>query len=159
MIHAEEFLDATIATLKANLPAALAAINAAHTDFQVAVPDDDSYSTGTLDILRYPWIEVAVPDFSISNFSMEQWDADFYPVVIVRGLYQEPLSADRLDRALKRYGQALLNVLLTPNAFGAHEVVQSVRGGYRVNPETQERTEFTGGVVAAFTIESTVTRT
>jgi len=172
MLDPELFLDAALASLRQNLPAKIAAINAergaAVGGFDLKVPDDDlalplsdphvSYSTGTKEILRYPFVEVANPDFTIDNFSLAQYDAAWNPDIVVRVWYEAALDADQLDRALKRYVRAVFEILATPDAMGKSESIARIRGGWRTNPETNERQELFGAAVLVFTMDSVARR-
>lgn len=165
MIHVPDFEAATVETLRASFPIFLASV-AAEVGYELPPPDDDggsideqgvSYSYGDQEVLRWPYVEVAVPDATITNLSIGQYAGDFAMNVIVRCLVSDPVGP-RLNRKIKFYGRALLETLLQPDAFGDGEVVGSVRIAYRTNPETNEREEFVGGVLLVFEIPSVVVR-
>lgn len=159
--HLEEYVSDTIAFLRENLPTKLTEINDEKADgLDLAVPEDTggavgtpgvSYSAGDQDILAYPWIEVAAPDWMLDSVSLSQYVADFSPVIVVRAMYQ---AFDRvpLRKAVHRYSRALLEVLMGPGAFGEGESLTSARGSNRFNPETNERDELYGACLLVFTL-------
>jgi hypothetical protein len=88
-------------------------------------------------IVSYPFVEVTAPDAQLSGFSLGQVVSDLRPSVMVRAgvqLSEGITTPSQLYRASLRYGRALLNVLITPNAFGNSAVVEQVRAAYRVAP-------------------------
>lgn len=157
MLHLEPYLDAAREYLRDNLPTRLAVVNGELTDFELPVPDQDSYLLGvTSTTLKYPLIEVASPDWTMTAFDLGQFTGDFNFTIVVRAMLQD-LDYDRLTRSLYRYGRCLTEVLCEPGAFG-EGVVDSIRGAYRVNPETNDREEFVAGALLVFSIRSTETR-
>lgn len=161
MIHLEPFLDEAVSSLRTSLPAALAALS---TD---AVPLDppaaEDYYTGVVRApLRYPLIEVASPDWTMTDFDLGSLTGDFdFPMMVsatLRIVDPAALHSDRMYRSQMRYAAAILNVLLEPDAFGQHATVASARGAYRQNPETREANEIVGAVVVAFGIQTTDSR-
>lgn len=162
MIDTEPFLDAAIASLRTNLPGKLDALNAT-ASFAVPKPDDDSYFLGVVSRpLKYPIVEVAVPDWTMTGFDVGTLTADAeFPMMVsatLRDAGEAALHSDRLYRSTLRYVRALLNTLLEPNAFGLHATVTAVRGAYRMNPETRESSEVIAAALVAFTIDTTQTR-
>jgi hypothetical protein len=162
VINTEPFLVEALASLKAGLPGQLAAIDALYTDFDLVpdfVPDADNYWTGVVrKPLKYPIVEVAVPDWTMTGFDINQMAADCsFPMFVSATLrVVEPAAqhSDKLYRLCMRYVRAILNTLLVPGAFGQGAVVNAVRGAYRQNPETRDREEIIGAALVAFTLES-----
>lgn len=169
MRHVEEFALDAVAYLRANLPTRIAALNAEKDDGLVlAVPADDggalgrpevAYSLGSESRVSMPWVEVAVPDFDLGEFSLAQYDADFSLSVVVAAMVEEVVSPHRLTVAMMRWSRVLVETLMQPGAFGDGETVESVRGAVRAaNPETGETVAVRGGVVLVFTLSSVAVR-
>ena len=156
MFDAEQTTDSAIATLKAALPAKVAAINAAKNDFVLPVPDDASYSLGSSEVLRYPWVEVAVTNSDVSGLSLGQGAGDQTSQVIVAVRYQSPFG-EQLDRALRRYASAVAEALMAPDAFGGHDTVAAIRFAYGTNPEVDDKMMLNGVAVVGFSVEGVAT--
>ncbi len=169
--HVETIIDATLATLRANLPGAIATINAATTDFDLETPaskpglTDDGYVAGGFQTIRLPMIEVAAVDGTLTDWSVQQSDAEHRFGMIVRAQFEDLRSEPgRLYRRALRYGTALLRVLTVPDAFtpvGTGRVAISesgVRWAYRWNPEIDEREEVVGQAILIFALENVETR-
>lgn len=152
MLDAETTIDSAIAALKAGLPARCAALDAERGDFTLKVPDDDAYSLGSSEVIRYPWIEVAVIGTDVLSFDIGQGAGDQISQIIVACRYQSAIG-EQLDRALRRYSRAICEVLTQPNAFGDHDVVSEIRIAYGTNPELDIRQMFTGVVAVGFALE------
>jgi hypothetical protein len=155
IIHLEPFLDACKASLVAGLPAAIATINANHPDPDIQL---DPVAAGNIwiggyDVLAYPTIEIASPDWTMAQLSIGQHSADLGCIVIVR-CHVRDVSPERIYRQALRYASAMLLVLLTDEAFGHRAVVEDVRGSYRFNPETEERQEASGHATINFRLQS-----
>lgn len=162
MIGGEAYLDSAAEALRVNLPAALAAI-----DPSLPVPLDDGgavgergtdYYVGTVKKpIRYPLIEVAVPDWTLDEFSLERLTANAsFPLFVGATIRSADLSSDRLYRMQMRYTRAILSVLLDPDKWTVGGAIASVQGAYRQNPaEREDVEEITGAIVVAFTIETT----
>lgn len=164
MIDTESFLDEAIASLRTQLPAAIDALNLSGAyDPPVPKPEPEDYYVGPVRRpLRYPIVEIAVPNWTLTDLDLGQLtaDADFTMMasVTLRDVGEAALHSDRLYRWQQRYVRALLNVLLEPNAFGQHATVTGISGAYRQNPQTRESEEVIGAAVVAFTVETTQTR-
>lgn len=157
MSDLEGFIDGAITHLKNDLPMRIIALNEEKAvdglGIEVLIPSN--YSTGGDPILRYPWVEVAAPDFQMEGFSIGQVDADFSINVVVRGWISEVRPPiERADRHVKRFGRVLMESLLQPGAFGAGETIDRVRGAYRINPEFDEKEGPIAAVTFVFTILS-----
>jgi len=172
MIDTEPFLAEALASLRTKLPAALAAVDVAlglSGGDALPLPRDDGGAIGSANVdyylgvvakpLRYPLVEVAVPDWSMTGFDIAQLEADAeFPLMAAATLRDASLSSDRLYRMLLRYTRALLNVLLVPQAFGQGATVTSVRGAYRQNPESRETEQVIGASLVALSISTTQNR-
>jgi len=152
MIDGEQYIDTAIATLKDDLPARLAAIDAEHTDFELDVPADNAYSLGSSEVLRFPWIEVALVNSDIDGFDLGQGSGDQRSTIIIACRYQHG-NGEHLDRALRRYARAVMEVLMAPDAFGPHETVSAIRVAYGTNPEFDEKMMLNGVAVCGFTVD------
>lgn len=170
MLHAEDLLDNAIAHLRADLPSKIDAINTAiGDDIILTAPADTggdtadpevSYSTGGDPILRQPWVEVAVPDFTLTELDLGQVSALFAANVAVLGFILEPRPPiERADRHVKRFGQALADCLMQPDAFGVGVSVESVRGSYRIDPEAEGKEGPVAVVTNVYTVVTEVVRT
>lgn len=159
MVDPEPYIDAAIASLQNDATGVnhfIGVANAAHSDFAVAtVDDEDVHAGGGTMLLRWPAIEVAAPDWDLSNVSLAQMSADLSLRIIAMCWYQET-DFNTLYRASMRFADATLRCLMQPDAFSPADdraVVPAVSGRYRVNPETNERAEFTAGTLLAFTLD------
>lgn len=155
MRHVEDYIDAGLASLRAQLPGRIAAVNAEKPDLRVPTPDTDAYYPGGLSVfLKYPSVELAAPDWTLANPSLGQraWDGNV--TVTGRILMQHP-EFDVLYRMVMRYGRCLVEVLSKQDALGTGVTVQQMRGFYRVNPETGERDEFIAGALVVCTLDVT----
>jgi hypothetical protein len=153
VIDFEPFLDAAIATLKAQLPAALAEINLEHTGdlFTVPFPDADTgYILGGRPIIAVPLpiVQVAATDFELGEASVEQLSYALDLKMTVQATLAH-VEADILYRTVMRFGSAIVDVMCEPDAFGGGTVAESVTGAYRVAPDLNESME----IVAATSIE------
>jgi len=153
MRHLEGYIDAGIVSLKANLPTRISAINGEYTDMVLPTPDADAYYAGGLSTFwKYPAVELAAPDWNLANPALSQraWEGNV--TMTARILYQHP-DFETLYRAVMRYGRCLVEVLSAQDAFGAGQTVASMRGFYRVNPESGERDEFIAGALVVCTLD------
>lgn len=160
MVDPEPYIDAAIASLQDDATGVnyfLGLANAAHAPgFAVAtVADEDIHAGGGTMLLRWPAVEVAAPDWDLTNVSLAQMSGDLSLRMIAMCWYQET-DFDTLYRASMRFADATLRCLMQPDAFAPVDdraVVAAVSGRYRVNPETNERAEFTAGTLLAFTLD------
>jgi hypothetical protein len=161
--HLEGLLDATVAHLRLRFPYWIDWINAEEGDFVLDAPKDapgepdDGYVVGGWTTLRYPTVEVAIPDWSMTNFSIAQQVSDLSPRLVVRTWAAEPQpKAGLLYRKLLRYGRATILSLTEPGAFGQDEdtrvIVDGMEGRYRFDPETDQREEIVGGALVVFSL-------
>lgn len=169
--HLEGVVDSAIASIAADLPDVIATINAETgaanpAAIELEMPDPRPVEEGGaiyfggFDIVKYPSIEIASPDFSLADFDLDNWSADLRAVLMVRGHVMDANAARVLRRAY-RFGRALLQVLLQPDAFGAGVQIRKddgVRGYYRFNPETGEREEIFGSTLLVFALEGSENR-
>lgn len=154
MILTDPYVEAALGSLRARLDARIAAINAEYglADDDALDPVGGNLSDGSVDPVRYPWVEVAAPEWRMHSFSLEQWEAALDTTVVVRGWLLDAQQR-RLFRKLQLLGRALVESLVIPNAFGGGVVIREVRGSYPINPETDDRAELTGWALLVFTLE------
>lgn len=159
MRHLEEFLDDALVFLQAFLPVQLDAINTEKADDIVLELPKAYYFGGpdTLSVSEYPSIEVAAPDITLQNPSLGQLHWDSRPRVMIRVFLQDP-NVGHFTRLMYRYGRAVSETMAQPSAFGGSESVESFSAHYALNPETNERAQFTGGVLLIFNLDSTAAR-
>lgn len=146
-------LGAAVGSLQSGLPPRLVALNVAD---ELIVEPQNIVGGGVGEILVYPLLEVAVPDWSMRGFTVGQVAVEMDLNLVVKAWHQ---IADfpTLHDTMLVYQRAILDVLAQPDALvssGPRPVIGSVRGGMRVNPETEERQEFTAATVIVFTIET-----
>lgn len=178
MVSVEELTDRAIQALIAQLPAQLAAMETQYAADPIKdigalpvprsenVPDLDNktgdYWPGgvTGPITRWPTVEVAVPDLDGQDFSLDQHESDVTPTIIVRA-WLSHVRADVLYRQCCRYGAAIYNVLVTPDAtehrgsgFGAEVTVRRYSARWRFNPEQNTRDEIESAVVLIFYLDA-----
>jgi hypothetical protein len=120
---------------------------------------DERILPGGEDPIRppYPVVELAVPDFDLTDFSLAQVDAPLAAQVAVRVWHLDP-SYGKLWRLLYRLGDCVLGSLSQPDAFGGHTTIQAVRGSFGLNPETNDRQEVVAAAVIVFTIDDVAMR-
>lgn len=157
-LHLEPVLDAALATLRANLTTRIAEVNGEHSDFSIEDVPDENFHVGGFVAISYPMVEVAAPDWTLTDLSIAQKAGTFVPAVVVR---LSALAAgdgpERLYRRMVRYGQALLLTLIQPDAFGAGVTIDpssGIRGAYRFNPEEEEREEAFGTCLQVYGIDA-----
>jgi hypothetical protein len=142
--HVEPLVDQAIATLKAGLPARIAAANAEASDFDIpAIADQDYWAGGQTSLVRYPAIEVSAFAGELFNLSVSQAEADTdVQLAVIGWVAMTPETGgdfSNLYRAATRYGRAILETLLVPDAFGAGVVVERASYRYAANPTPGER--------------------
>lgn len=167
----EELVDVAVETLSASLGPALAAVYAARADadqaagrtieYEVPRPGlfeigGDYYVPASATILRYPAIEVALPDLNIANFDIGQVEGDATENLIVLA-WERSAQMPVLYRKLTRLLAAIYDVLIAPTSLGSAEV-QTVRGAWRWNPEAKEADQIVSGALLVLGLESTRTR-
>jgi hypothetical protein len=162
VIGGEAYLNSAAEALRVNLPAALRAI-----DSEISIPLDDGGAVGARGTdyyvgvvkkpIRYPLIEVAVPDWKLDAFDLNRLTANAsFPVFVGATMRSADLSTDRLYRMQMRYTAAILNVLLNPDKWAVSGAITAVQGAYRQSPaERADAEEITGSIVVAFAIETT----
>lgn len=145
--------------LMANLPDRLRDINA-----DIDVPTDETdqwndplaYFFGVVDSPpRYPAIDIGVPDFEggdLDNFRGTPRSGKWRFPVIIRAQIQHPdyftLTSWGYD-----YGEAMILCLLQREALPEWMTVIELRGFFGVNPEIDERQQFTARIVVGLRIE------
>ncbi|RDI73303.1 hypothetical protein Gocc_2903 [Gaiella occulta] len=123
-------LRAAIATLKAGLPARIAAFNAqTENTVALAAPDVSAYHFGGNDVLSaagFPQIEVAAPQGSFGAWTIGRTEVDHDPVVNVV-VWQEALHGQipPAYEAALGYVRCVIEALRSPGAFGGQvEIAQ-----------------------------------
>jgi hypothetical protein len=170
-------IDTTIASLRANLPARIAAFNAEGSGATLDVPADDGdpvepvrpglgyvfggaprYAAGD-----FPKIEVAVPDATAENLSIGQVDADLDSTLVVACWAGRTSGEDfsLLYRKVLGYARCVTEVLLEPDAIYPSETVKRIRFAFAANPDQRARDEmetFTFGGFVFLTTEGIAAR-
>lgn len=161
----EDLVDTAVAALQGGIDAALAALEAKYAGGPHELPlprprTEDYYPGGVGQVLRYPTIEVAVPDLSGDTFSIDQHESDVTTVGVVRCWMQHP-RFDVLYRTTNRYGSAIFNVLASPDAatgrgcgWGAAVTVKRYRAAWRWNPQANELDQVTSAVLLVFDLDA-----
>lgn len=153
----EDFVDFAINVLKANLPTALAAQVTKYADADaaagrvvdlVAPRDEDFYAGGTGTLIRYPAVEVSIPDLRVTRFALGMVDADTDFTLVVMASNSDPRQ-EILYRQMNRYGAAVSDVLTQPGALGS-AIVDQFRGAWRFNPEQNVADEVQSGVALIY---------
>lgn len=161
----EDYVNDAIGSLQQSLPAALAAQTARYSAADVAagievklpVPRPEDYYPGGATVhVRYPAIEISVPDLLVQNFSLHQEDADTQFTMIVLG-YDQHARLEILYRKMMRLGAALYDALAQPGALGS-AVIDNFRGAWRFNPETNTLDEIVSGVLLVFRMKDAYLR-
>lgn len=167
----EELVDAAVDLLGANLEAALADVYAANLARDQAASrtiaykaprpglselGGDYYADAASTILRYPAVEVSIPDLQMANFSLGQIEADVTENLVLV-LWEQGTRIGYLPRKLRRLAAAAYNVLLVQGAIDG-ATVETVRAAWRWNPEAGERDEVTSGALLVLGLASTRSR-
>lgn len=165
----EDVVDAAITTLSTQLGPALDAIYAARADVDEAAGRSidysaprpglsevggDYYAGAASTIIRYPAVEVALPDLNLANFDLAKLNADATENLVVV-LWEQATQMTVLYRKLTRLAAAAYQVLIPDNAIGG-ATAESVRGAWRWNPEANQRDEITSGALLVFSLSSTL---
>src|SRR5207253_1301453 len=104
--------------------------------------------------------ELAVPDFDISDMSVDDTDMDLDQNLVVRVWVQLADSSEQAEekvyRLAQRWAQTILALVLPVrnNAFGDGSVVSRVRGAFRINPETGQKEQVVSGCLLVLTVRS-----
>lgn len=123
-------------------------------------PTGDFWPGGVGEVIRWPTVEVAVPDLQGDTFSIDQHESDVTPTIIVRAWLQHP-KVNVLYRQCCRYGAAVYNVLTRPDpvehrgsGFGPNVVVRRYLARWRYNPETNQRDEVQSAAIVIFYLDA-----
>jgi hypothetical protein len=164
----EELPDAVVSTLGLQLQASLDAVYAREHDRDVAAgrtityaapapglveEGGDYYVGGASTILRWPAIEVAVPDLNMQNFDIALTEGDFTENLVIVA-WDSHVDRSILYRKLARLATAIWDVLLVPHSMGTAQV-ETVRAAWRQNPETPPGEELESGCLLVFGLSST----
>lgn len=149
--HVEPLVDACVASLQAGLNAVIDAINLEHDDFVLQHVSDDALKPGGLAkaTVVYPFVEISAADVLLSQPTNMQVAYDRSETTVVVAAWCRDVDDERLYRTVMRYGQALLQVLSTNDAFGTNARVERARVQYRRNPETGTNEQLVACVVVA----------
>lgn len=147
--HVEPLVDAAIASLRAGLNDVIDVINVEHADFELPYVGLDSYRAGGLAKAStvYPFVEVVASDSILSLPSNMQVAYDRSETTMICAAWCRHVDDEVLYRSAMRYGQAVLQVLSTNDAFGTNARVERARASYRRNPETRQSEQLVAGVV------------
>jgi hypothetical protein len=149
-------IKTSLASLRANLPARIAAFNAEGT-VHLDVPADDA---GALSPLRpglayvfgglprigmgeYPKIEVAIPDAVVDNLALQHIEGDLSSSIVV-SVWAGRTTGDDFPTVYEKvlgYARCITEVLLVPDAIYARETVSRIRFAFAANPDKRERDE------------------
>lgn len=100
------------------------------------VPEQEAYALGGVDVrVRWPTIEIAVPDMILEGFDVGQRDADA-EVSLVIAVWLKDARFPVLERMAKRYVAAIFDCLTDPHLLAGG--IQRARFAWRTNPETPE---------------------
>jgi hypothetical protein len=172
----EELTDAAVATLIARLDGELTKIEQRYagtfrdlgalprprTGPDETIPNltGDFWPGGVTTITRMPVVEVAVPDLDGDNFSIGQHESDVTPTIVIRA-WLEDVDVQRLYRLCSRYGSAIHNALMDPDAvtgtgsgFGPGISVQRYSMRWRYNPETDTQDQIRSAVVLLYYLDA-----
>lgn len=163
MLSPEAFCDDVKAALLANLQAALdaqtarwaAADAAAGRTIELTIPDEaDFYVGGVPVVIKYPTIEIAVPDLGFSALSIQNTDGDARPRLLIRVLFQLAQDPEWLYRMGCRWFAAVTSVVATPGALGPVDIDtdRGLNGAWRFNPETNEADQVQSGVLCTYNL-------
>jgi hypothetical protein len=153
--HIEPQVRAGVASLKAGLNPAIDAINAAHSDFAIEHVPDAAYHPGGLAKAPTVWpvVEVSASDVLLSDVAIGQSAFNRAESTMIVALWCRHVDDEQLYYSQLRYGQALLQVLLTLNAFGDTVYVERGRASYRRrNPEAGAPDQLVGFVVVVLQV-------
>lgn len=177
MQSVEELTDAAIAALIVGLDTELTAIETMYAGNPIRDigalprprtaatdsnpnPTGDYWAGGVGEVIRWPTVEVAVPDLIGDTFSIDQHESDVTPTIIVRAWLSNP-RVNMLYRQCCRYGAAIFNVLATPDAathrgsgFGPEVTIRRYMGRWRYNPETNTRDEVQSAAIMIFYLDA-----
>lgn len=175
MQSVEDLTDAAIAAMSRGLDAELSAMEALYagdpirdignlprprTEATDINPTGDYWPGGVSEIIRYPTIEVAVPDLQGADFSIDQHESDITTTVVVRAWLQH-VKVNVLYRQCCRYGAAIFNVLCEPDpdehrgsGFGPEVSVRRYQARWRYNPETNTKDEVQSAAVLIFYLDA-----
>lgn len=163
MLSPEEFCDNVEIAMQAGIQAALDAQTAKWAardaaagrtiDLQAPRPED-YYIGGVPTVLRYPTIEIAVPDFRFDNLSLGNYDGDAHPRLLIRALFQLARDPEWLYRMGCRWFAAVTAVVAVPGALGPVDIDESAgfSGSWRFNPETNTQDEVQSGVLCTYNL-------
>lgn len=168
IFSAEEFVDGVVSYLSTMLPAALDGVHATYAAADVAAgrtvpyspprpgasPDGDYYPGGAAEILRYPSVEVALPDETGRNFDIAQIDADIAATLVLM-VWDSHAQFPILYRRLLRLTAAVEDLVLSRGALPGSAIVSSLRVAWRFNPEANVRDEVVSGALLALTLGTT----
>jgi len=157
LFHLEPYIDAVVLELRTQLNPVIDGINADHPgDFQLDHIEDGGYIVGGTEqpATVWPFLEVAIPDWTWLNISLEVEHADTTFFLAVKVMSRDPvLESGRLYRRCLRYGQAVTTVMLSPTSVvigGSRAVLAGARGAYRFNPEQNQAEHVVGGCLMVY---------
>lgn len=167
MLSPEEFCDNVKSAMQANLQAALdaqtarwaASDTAAGRTIELKVPDEqDYYIGGVPTVIKYPTIEIAVPDLHVTAFSLGNADGDARPRLVIRALFQLAESPESLYRMGCRWFAAVTTVVAEPGILGPVDidVDRGLSGSWRFNPETDEADQIQSGVLCTYNLNGPI---
>ncbi len=156
---AEEIhIDSALASLRAFLPALCS-------EYAIPAPAEGSYYFGGEPaISEYPAVEVASASADLSRFGIGQLAGDLASRMVVVGWTREPVW-QTLARTSYRFAEAIMRVLMRPEAFGSRVLLDNERSIQAVygmsdpdNPDNRSRQEFTAHCILFFPLADQVAR-
>lgn len=163
MLSPEEFCDNVKEVLLTNLQGALDAQTAKWAARDVAagrtitleIPDPVDFAIGGVPtVVKYPTIEIAVSDMAFTNLSLENYDGDSYPRLLIRALFQLPEDPEWLYRMGCRWFAAITTVVAQPGVLGPVDIDphRGLSGAWRFNPELSQVDQVQSGVLCTYNL-------
>lgn len=153
--HLEPIVRTAIASLRAGLNGAIDAVNALHDDFEIEHVADDAYKPGGLGkpAVVWPVLEISASDAIGTGATVQQAAWNRVETNVVTALWCRSVDDETLYWTELRYGQALLQVLCAPDAYGPELYVESWAARYRRrDPEQGPAPQLEGFVVIAMRV-------
>lgn len=168
MLSPEEFCDNVKAAMQTHLQDALDAQTArwatadadAGRTIELKVPDEEDYYIGGVPtVIKYPTIEIAVPDLHVTALSLGNTEGDARPRLLIRALFQLADSPESLYRMGCRWFAAVTTVVAQPGILGPVDIDidRGLSGAWRFNPETEETDQIQSGVLCTYNLNGPLT--
>jgi hypothetical protein len=141
------YIRSALASLKTGLQARIDVYNAEAANlFDLEAPTDEDYFFGGDDLyVRFPKVEVAVPEGALGQFSLSRAEGEQGLAIAVSvWLEGETGEIPEMHERVLGYGRVATEVLIQPGAFGPAVEVSEVRSLYPMipagtfNPDTRQ---------------------